>query len=222
MIKAKEIGIDPTYVYADVNEGWKISIFIPEFREPDYESFEDSKKIITVLKKLHASDVKMDYGMKPWEDSLKMEDLLKEKNPDCFKTYELLKENIKKLYETTINDGVKKCFCHGDTYKPNWMIRPDGTVILIDWEYSGFSDPGIDVGYYIVDAMYDFDEAERFIAEYLDGKSEHRFHFMAYVAIIAYYWFVWALYRESCGAVMGDSLENWRIMAEKYADYLLK
>lgn len=86
--------------------------------------FEDSKKIITVLKKLHASDVKMDYGMKPWEDSLKMEDLLKEKDPDCFKTYELLKENIKKLYETTINDGVKKCFCHGDTYKPNWMIRP--------------------------------------------------------------------------------------------------
>ena len=76
MIKAKEIGIDPTYVYADVNEGWKISIFIPEFREPDYESFEDSKKIITVLKKLHASDVKMDYGMKPWEDSLKMEDFV--------------------------------------------------------------------------------------------------------------------------------------------------
>lgn len=222
LIKAKEIGIDPTYVYADVNEGWKISVFIPEFREPDYDTFEDSKKIIAVLKKLHTSDVKMDYGMKPWEDSLKMEDLLKEKDPDCFKTYELLKERIKKLYEITINDGVKKCFCHGDTYKPNWMIRPDGTVILIDWEYSGFSDPGIDVGYYIVDAMYDFDEAERFIAEYLDGKSEHRFHFMAYVAIIAYYWFVWALYRESCGAVMGDSLENWRIMAEKYADYLLK
>ena len=41
-------------------------------------------------------------------------------------------------------------------------------------------------------------------------------------AIIAYYWFVWALYRESCGADMGQSLENWRAMAEKYADYLLK
>ena len=49
-----------------------------------------------------------------------------------------------------------------------------------------------------------------------------RFHYMAYTAIIAYYWFVWALYRESCGADMGQSLENWRAMAEKYADYLLK
>ena len=68
----------------------------------------------------------------------------------------------------TLADGVEKCFCHGDTYKPNWMIRPDGSVILIDWEYSGYSDPGIDVGYYVVDAMYDFDKAERFIKEYLE------------------------------------------------------
>ena len=44
---------------------------------------------------------------------------------------------------------------------------------------------------------------------------------MAYTAIIAYYWFVWAMYRESCGAVMGEALTNWRTMAIKYADYLL-
>ncbi|WP_294782906.1 NTP transferase domain-containing protein [uncultured Eubacterium sp.] len=223
LIKAKEIGVDPTYIYADINEGWKISLFIPEFREPEYSSFEDSKKIISVLKKLHASDIDMDYGMKPWEDACDMENLLKSKNPDCFIQYESLKVKIEKLYRRTLNDGVKKCFCHGDTYKPNWMIKPDGSVILIDWEYSGYSDPGIDVGYYIVDAMYGFEDAERFIKEYLgENYTDTRFfHFMAYVAIIAYYWFVWAMYRESCGAPMGEALVNWRIMAEKYVDYLI-
>lgn len=223
LIKAKEIDIDPTYIYADVNEGWKISLFIPEFREPDYASFEDSKKILAVLRNLHASSVQVDYGMKPWEDSLETEELLRKKDPNCFLQYEELKRKIGILYERTIGDGVGKCFCHGDTYKPNWMIRPDGSVILIDWEYSGYSDPGIDVGYYIVDAMYDFDEAERFIKEYLqETYTEKRFfHFMAYTAVIAYYWFVWALYRESCGAVMGEALENWRMMAEKYVDHLL-
>lgn len=44
---------------------------------------------------------------------------------------------------------------------------------------------------------------------------------MAYTAIIAYYWFVWALYRESCGAIIGEALTNWRGVAEKYADYLI-
>lgn len=223
LIKAKSIGIDPTYIYADVNEGWKISVFIPEFREPDYSSFEDSKKILEVLRKLHASDVTVDYGMKPWEDSLDTEKLLISKDPNCFKPYEELKEKIGRLYQKTLGDGIKKCFCHGDTYQPNWMLKPDGEVILIDWEYSGFSDPGIDVGYYIVDAMYDFDVAEEFIKEYLQDNYNEvtRFHFMAYVAIIAYYWFVWAMYRESCGAVMGEALTNWRDMAIKYVDYLL-
>lgn len=224
LVKAKEIGVDPTYIYEDINEGWKISVFIPEFREPDYNSFEDSKKVIEVLRKLHSSKVYVDYGMNPWEDSLDTERLLRKKDPNCFIEHEQLKEKIRLLYEKTIGDGVEKCFCHGDTYQPNWMIRPDGSVILIDWEYSGYSDPGIDVGYYIVDAMYDFETAKSFILEYLqDNYSDRKyFHFMAYTAIIAYYWFVWAMYRESCGAVMGEALTNWRNMAEKYANYLLR
>lgn len=224
LITAKEIGVDPTYIYMDVNEGWKISKFIPSFREPDYESFEDSKKVIRVLQKLHAADITADYGMRPWDDAVAMEELIKEKDAGSFSQYEGLKQKVESLYQQTVGDGVKKCFCHGDTYKHNWMIEPDGHVILIDWEYSGYSDPGIDVGYYIVDAMYNFETAEQFIKTYLaDNYNEVTdFHFTAYVAIIAYYWFVWALYRESCGADMGESLDNWRKMAERYADYLLK
>ena len=223
LIKALEAGIDPTYIYMDVIEGWKISKYITEFREPDYGDFEDSRKVVALLRKLHAAPIVLDYGMKPWEDALVMERLLKEKNVRCFEQHEALKEKIGRLYRMTLEDGVEKCFCHGDTYKHNWMLLPDGEVILIDWEYAGFSDPGIDVGYYIVDANYDFDEARRFILEYLgDERTERKeFHYMAYTAIIAYYWFVWAMYRESCGADLGDVRDSWRAVAERYVDCLL-
>ena len=79
------------------------------------------------------------------------------------------------------------------------------------------------MGYYIVDAMYDFQDAEKFIKEYLKDEYDEvkMFHYMAYTAIIAYYWFVWAMYREACGADMGEALDNWRKMAVKYAEYLL-
>ena len=71
--------------------------------------------------------------------------------------------------------------------------------------------------------MYCFDDAKKFIREYLGDRmtEQTEFHYMAYTAIIAYYWFVWAMYRESCGANMGEALVNWRKMAVKYADYLL-
>lgn len=220
--KAKEADIDPTYIYMNVEEGWKISKFVKSFREPDYGNFADSQKILSVLRNLHASSICVDYGMKPWEDSLAMEQLLKNTDPHCFDKFETLKQQVGDLYMRTLGDGIEKCFCHGDTYKPNWMIEPDGHVILIDWEYSGMSDPGIDVGYYIVDAMYDFDTAKSFIREYLQDtwSPVKEFHYMAYTAIIAYYWFVWAMYRESCGAVMGEALFNWYEMAKKYAEYL--
>jgi len=222
LIKARELGIDPTYIYMDINEGWKISRFIHQFREPDYGNFEDSKKVIRVLRKLHSSSVKVDYGLRPWEDSLSIEQLLKEKDASCFVPYETLKQKVGALYRSIEDDGVEKCFCHGDTYKPNWMIEPDGNVILIDWEYSGFADPGIDVGYYIVDAMYEPEEALRFIREYLqEGRTKQKeYHFLVYTALIAYYWFVWAMYRKSCGADMEESLENWHKMAERYVSFL--
>lgn len=224
LIIAKELDVDPTYIYMDSTEGWKISRYIPEFREPKYSSFEDSKKIIPVLRRLHSTKTKVNYGMKPWEDSLAMEELIKTKNPNAFENIEDLKAKIYKLYQHTLNDGIEKCFCHGDTYCHNWMIEPNGHVLLIDWEYAGYSDPGIDVGYYIVDAMYDFKNARRFIKEYLGDADNIKgeFHYLAYVAIIAYYWYVWAMYRESCGANMGESLKNWKTMAQKYADYVIK
>ncbi len=220
---ARELGIDTTYVHMDEEAGWKISGFVPRFREPDYRDFGDSKKIIAVLRALHAAPVVVDYGLRPWQDAAVMEELLVKKDPDCFKEFLSLKKKVGLLHEKTAGDGVEACFCHGDTYKPNWMIEPDGCVLLIDWEYSGYSDPGIDVGYYIVDAMYDFGEARAFIREYLGGEWSARkeFHFMAYVAIIAYYWFVWAMYRESCGAIMGEALFHWYEMAGRYADYLI-
>lgn len=223
LIIANKIDIDPTYVYMDSIEGWKISKYIPKFREPRYDSFEDSKKIIPVMRKLHQADIKVDYGMKPWEDSLAMEKLIEAKKPGLLDKYKDLKNKIHILYKKTLSDGVNKCFCHGDTYCHNWMIEPGGHVLLIDWEYAGYSDPGIDVGYYIVDAMYDFDDAYRFIKEYLGEEDSEtgEFHYLAYTAIIAYYWFIWAMYRETCGANMGDELNNWKKMAEKYADYVV-
>ena len=219
---ARALGIDPTYIYMDTREGWKISRFVPAFREPDYASAEDSGKVIAVMRQLHTSGVRVDYGLRPWEDACVIEVLLKSKDPGCFAPVEPLKARIRELYGKTVGDGVQKCFCHGDTYKHNWMFEPDGRVILIDWEYAGYSDPGIDVGYYIVDAMYDLEAAKAFIQAYLGAEwtPALEFHYLSYTAIIAYYWFVWAMYRESCGANMGESLDNWSRMAEYYSTKL--
>ena len=219
----------------DGEEGWKISRFVPDGRQPDYASPEDSARILKTLRRLHTSGIKVDYGLSPWEDAEAMEHLLTASVPGCFDSFLALKEKVRRVYQSTLGDGIEKCFCHGDTYRPNWILREDGTTILIDWEYAGYSDPGIDVGYYIVDAMYSEDRARAFILEYLQADEQALWsgpdsaalqrqlhHYLAYTCLIAYYWFVWALYRASCGADMGQALSNWRLMADTYADLALK
>ena len=222
---AKEHDIDPTFIYMNEDEGWKISHYIQDIRIPDYDSFEDSKRILEVLRKLHNLNLSVDWDFLPWEKACEIEKILKEeKGGIADQDFEQLKINIEKCYRKTNEDKIAKRLCHCDTYAPNWMLTEDGETILIDWEYAGNSDPGSDIGTYIMDSMWDIDEATLFIKEYLQEEYNEKllFHYLAYTAIVSYYWYIWALYREACGAVMGDSLYNWCVMAKRYSKYLIK
>lgn len=220
---AKSINIDPTFLYMNDEEGWKISEFVDNIRTPDYKNFEDSKRVIGVLRELHRHKLSVEWEFLPWEESLKIEKLVRAAGPIAMNDFEGIKSNVEKCYRLIQGDGIEKRFCHCDTYAPNWMISGNKTI-LIDWEYAGNADPGCDLGAYIMDAMYEIDEAERFIKEYCGDEYNEisRVHYLSQVAINSWYWFVWALYRESCGAVMGESLHNWYVMAKKYSEYIAK
>ena len=221
---AKSIGADPTFICMDEKEGWKLSAFVEGIRVPSYGSFDDSKRIVKVLRQLHERKLSVDWSFLPWEEAEKIEEMLRNsKEGIADPEFDLLKEQVKKCYLKCNGDGVEKCFCHCDTYAPNWMLT-DRDTILIDWEYAGNADPGCDVGTYIMDSMWETEDAERFIREYCgqDCDETKMFHYLAYTAILSYYWYVWALYRECCGAVMGESLYNWHVMAKRYSNYLVQ
>ncbi len=219
---AKSLEVDPTYIYMNEEEGWKISSFVPNVRTPRYDDFEDSKRVIAVIRQLHDRNLSVDWEFLPWQEALNIEKLLREKGDIAVKDFDELKSNVEYCYNKTVGDGVEMRFCHCDTYAPNWMLTNNQTI-LIDWEYAGNADPGCDLGAYIMDAMYEVEESEKFIKEYCGKEYNDKllFHYLAYVAIVSYYWFVWALYRESCGAVMGESLHNWYVMAKRYSRYLV-
>ncbi len=225
---AKSIGVDPTFIYMDEGAGWKLSKFVEGIRIPDYSSFDDSKRVLSVLRSLHEKKLSVDWSFMPWEEAGKIEVILRsEKGGIADQRFDKLKEAVEKCYRKCQDDGISACFCHCDTYAPNWMLT-DSQTILIDWEYAGNADPGCDIGTYIMDSMWEVPDAEKFIAEYL-SPSDHKaveerqlFHYLAYTAVLSYYWYVWALYREACGAVMGESLYNWHVMAKRYSNYLVE
>ena len=77
------------------------------------------------------------------------------------------------------------------------------------------SDYASDLGTFICCSDYDVNRAKDVISCYFGrtpAKEELR-HCLAYVAISGYYWFVWALYKES----EGDSVGEWLYLWYRYA-----
>lgn len=221
---AKSIGVDSTFIFMDENSGWKLSTFVEGGRVPSYDNFDDSKRVLKVLRKLHERKISVDWSFLPWDEAEKIEILLRSnKGGIADVEFDKLKENVEKCYRKCQDDGIEMCFCHCDTYAPNWLLT-DNETILIDWEYAGNADPGCDIGTYIMDSMWEVKDAEKFIKEYCgkDMTDKMLFHFLAYTAILSFYWYVWALYREASGTVMGESLYNWHAMAKRYSKYLVK
>ena len=115
-------------------------------------------------------------------------------------------------------DRVEPCLCHNDFYSPNFLVRGE-EMYLIDWEYSAMSDYASDLGTFICCSDYSVDEARHVIELYFGRTptdAEMR-HCLAYVALAAYYWFVWALYKESTGDPVGEWLYLWYRTAKAYS-----
>jgi thiamine kinase-like enzyme len=62
---------------------------------------------------------------------------------------------------------------HVDGAAANFLRRPDGSLLLVDWEFSSMADPGWDVASILMQRSKDEDEpARRFASAILDDASE--------------------------------------------------
>ena len=221
---AKSIGADPTFLYLDENEGWKLSRYVEGGRKPDYGNEGDMRNVAAVMQELHRQKMTVGWSFLPWEKTQNMELLLRsEKGGISDPGFDALEESIRKVYTACAGDGTEKCFCHCDPTDSNWTMT-DGKAILIDWEYAGTADPGCDVGSFLLNSGWKPEEAKGFIREYCGGKATgaQEVHYLAYTAVMAFYWYVWALLQEANGVIMGEGIHTWRRMAGEYSRYLVE
>jgi CTP:phosphocholine cytidylyltransferase-like protein/thiamine kinase-like enzyme len=215
---ALQLGIDKTLVYIDDSDGWKISHYIDNCIDFNYRDLDHVKRGITLIKTFHDAKVKSEWDFDLYNEAGKLIMLTNKSNTPLFEDYEVLMKDIEDLYQYTERDNIEKILCHNDCYGPNFLINSD-EMHLIDWEYSGNADPACDLGSFIIGSDYSIDEVKDILLIYFgrDLTREEERHYLAYVAISAYYWFVWALYKESTGEIIGNDLYKWYKYAKDYS-----
>ncbi len=208
---AKELGLDDTFIYMDTKSGWKISHFIDDAKTLDYHDEKQVKQALSMLKTLHSCNADTAHSFDIWKECIRFEELLGERGRGQFSDMQQLHDSIEKLLQLCDNFGYEKCLCHADSYDPNFLIDPNGKMFLIDWEYSGMGQRGVDIGTFVTCADYTAEEAYNIIDTYLGHKAspEEKSYFLTYIALASYYWFVWAIYQESVGKPVGEYLYIW-------------
>lgn len=217
---ASELGLDDTYIYMNEKEGWKISKYINNARMLDYHNSEDVKKAMEMARKLHNYPADSLFEFDIFKKSEEFVKKIQKVGRSDFEDFSTLYANIKRIYELTAEDNVKKCICHCDFYDPNFLIDEFGKMYIIDWEYSGNSDPSSDLGTFICCSDYSYEEALDVIRIYYKdperGEKNMR-HDIAYVALASFYWFVWAIFQEHNGNKVGKYLMIWYKYSKMYS-----
>ncbi len=218
---AAKLGLDDTFIYMDAEHGYKISRFIDNARELDYDNAKEVSMALDMIRKLHNERIVSEYDFGIWDKTEEFIEKLNDTGKSDFDEFGELHTKMKKLKDCIMSDSkADKCLCHNDCYSPNFLLDGNDKMYLIDWEYSGNDDPASDIGTFICCSTYSYDEAVAVIKEYLECEPDNETlaHYVGYVAIASYYWYVWALYQETRGNSVGEWLYMWYKNSKLYCE----
>lgn len=207
---AKDLGLDETLLAIDPVSGWKLSRFIEGCEYIDPYGAEDQKEAMRMLKVLHDQKIVSQWEFDFIEQSEVYIHLMDSQGLYDFSTFMDTHRQMVELSKKMDQEGFQKVLCHNDTWYWNFLKDKHGKVHLIDWEYAGNTYPAADVADYTISLDFD-DEKYLALAEVYEGRKlsekEVRFYF-GNLAIVAWHWFVWAVYKEATGTVI-DDLKLW-------------
>ena len=205
-MKAKELGVDKSVITMELS-GWKLSYCVQDMVECDFRKHPDQlKKGMEYLRKMHAVEVPESVKtFDDFEEALKLMRIASGTKGNLLIEFATEIEQARRLSHYLKVDaermGIKPVICHNDTYEPNYLATKDGDLYLIDWEYAGINDPANDLACFFCRYDYTDEQIEPFMKEYFLcdlTPDEHR-HWHSYIALCAFYWQGWGLYKGSVG-----------------------
>lgn len=220
---AKELNLDETYIYMDEISGWKISHYIQKAKNLDYHNWEQVERALQYLRILHESGKETAYIFDIWQEIERFQRELQQKGQDDFEDMPELKIAIAELYPICkLQERIT--LCHADSYAANFLFDEAGNATLIDWEYSGMADYAVDLGTFITCSDYSDAEVEKAWQLYQGHELclQEKIHYMAYLSVCSYYWFLWSLYQEVNGKSIDKYMYIWYRNTKKYYKKTMK
>lgn len=218
---AAELGLDTSFIFEDPAAGWKISRFIPDCVDFDYRNESHVSGALAIARRLHESGATSPYSFDFYDEARKIVGLLKAEGWRMPEGFDETAATIAGLVAPMREGSGDPVLCHNDFYGPNLLVH-DGDICLIDWEYAAMGDYGCDIGNFVAQGSgYSVQETLDMLPLYYGrpATDSEAFHCIACVAVVGWYWYVWAMYKECKGSPVGEWLRIWYKAAREYGAY---
>lgn len=221
--KAKELGLDDTFIYEEPARGWKISKFVRDARQPDPHDAGQMARMMQMCRRLHESGATVETEFDFYAEAKRYESLLLKKGPIEIPGYWDLAKRIDELEAHVVADAAPKCLCHNDFFFMNFLIDQSDKYYLIDWEYAGMSDYANDFGTCCVCCELTEDEVDAALDSYFGRKATaaEAAHNYAHIALAGWCWYLWSLLKEAEGDFVGEWLYIYYNYGVKYLNRAL-
>lgn len=172
---AADLGIAPALLYADAETGVTLQPFLADARALAPEDFarpELARKIGTLLARLHRSGRRFQGVMHAFSI---IDTYMQLAADDRLRRLHARTAPIRAALEAHPTALVPS---HIDPNPANFLLRPDGSLLLIDWEYSAMSDPAWDLAAVSMEGHMDATAHAAFVEGYGILPSESRLWLM--------------------------------------------
>ena len=215
----KHLNISDEVVYFSKTTGNKISLFYRGAVNTSAQNREDVEKSMKLLRTIHASGIQVDHFFDIENEILRYLKLCRERNAIRFSDNSVTFEKMQSLFDCLKKMDITKVLCHIDSNPDNFIKLPDGTIKLIDWEYSGMCDPIIDIAMYSIYSYYSQHEMNDLLKIYLqrEPNKDEVFRLYTYAALGGYLWALWTQYKQSLGVEFGEyGMKMYRYAKDYY------
>ena len=207
-MQACKMGINPPVRYFNAKNGIKLADYVRNAETLNGATIQRTSnmdKIVKIFQTLHHSHVRFGNEFNVFNEILNYEHLLEKANGRMYEGYEPVREKVFRLEEYLNGLGVSVKPCHNDLVAENFLKAEDGTIYLIDWEYSGMNDPMWDIAALFLENNFTDENQDYFLSHYFEGKepANARKKILAYQILMDYLWTVWTCIKEAQGDDFG-------------------
>lgn len=208
-IEGCRMGVNPEIKYFNAKTGIKMADFVKNaetLNAATIQHHDNLCKIADVYHQVHDSLVRLKNEFNIFQEIEKYDKLIAKVNAVMYEGWGEFKQKVMGLENFLNQLGVELTACHNDAVPENFIKAEDGTIYLIDWEYSGMNDPMADFASLFIESEFSEDSQDYFLRKYYqDIIPQHTAErILCYEILWDTLWAQWTVIKEACGDDFGS------------------